>query len=179
MNKIIFTGLGIILPMLAISLISYGQATKTGLRLLNNIPSERNSTSKTIVSTLHRSDVRSKAVRNFARFYKNISDEKWYEIPDALIALFTINNIDYRVDYDKKGNWLHTMRTYSENKLPGDIRHLVKSSYYDYNIMFVQEIEKPRETFTYVVHLEGKTKLINLRVSNGEMDEWQKFDKSE
>ena len=40
MNKIIFTGLGIILPMLAISLISYGQATKTGLRLLNNIPSE-------------------------------------------------------------------------------------------------------------------------------------------
>jgi len=45
--------------------------------------------------------------------------------------------------------------------------------------MFVQEIEKPRETFTYVVHLEGKTKLINLRVSNGEMDEWQKIDKSE
>jgi hypothetical protein len=179
MNKIIFTGLGIILPMLAISLISFGQATKTGLRLLNNVPSVGNSTSKTIVSTLHRGDVRSKAVRNFVRFYKNISDEKWYEIPDALIAIFTFNDINYRIDYDKKGNWLHTMRTYSENKLPADIRHLVKSSYYDYNITFVQEIEKPREPFTYVVHLEGKTKLINLRVSSGEMDQWQKFDKSE
>jgi hypothetical protein len=160
-------------------LISYGQATKTGLRLSNNIPSVRNSTSKTNVGTLHRGDVNSKAVRNFVRVYKNISGEKWYEIPDALIAIFTFNDINYRIDYDKKGNWLHTMRTYSENKLPADIRHLVKSSYYDYNIMFVQEIEKPRETFTYVVHLEGKTKLINLRVSDGEMDEWQKFDKSE
>ena len=143
MNKIIFTGLGIILPMLAISLISYGQVTKTGLRLLNNIPPEKNSTSKTIVSTLHRGDVNSKAIRNFARFYKSISDEKWYEIPDALMATFTIKDIDYRDDYDKKGNWLHTMRTYDENKLPADIRHLVKSSYYDYNIMFVQEIENP------------------------------------
>jgi hypothetical protein len=43
----------------------------------------------------------------------------------------------------------------------------------------VQEIERPREPFTYVVHLEGKTKLINLRVSDGEMDQWQKFDKLE
>ena len=179
MKKTIFTGLGIILPMLAISLTSYGQATKTGLRLSYNIPSVGSSTSKANVSTLHRGDVRSKAVRNFVRVYKNISDEKWYEIPDALMALFTVNDIDYRVDYDKKGNWLHTMRTYSENKLPGDIRHLVKSSYYDYNITFVQEIEKPREPFTYVVHLEGKTKLINLRVSSGEIDQWQKFDKSE
>jgi hypothetical protein len=100
--------------------------------------------------------------------------------------MFILDDINYRVDYDKKGIWLHTIRTYNENKLPSDVRHLVKSSYYDYNIIVVQEIEIPWEPFmdfptdlfTYIVHLEGKTKLINLRVSNGEMDEWEKFDKS-
>jgi hypothetical protein len=177
MKKIVFTGLGT-LAMLAISLIFYGQATKTGLRFSDNIPSVRNSTSKTNVNTLHRSDVNSKAVRNFVRSYKNVSKERWYSVQDGFIAMFILHDIHYRVDFDKKGNWLHTMRTYDENKLPPDIRHLVKSSYYDYNITFVQEIERPREPFTYVVHLEGKTKLINLRVSDGEMDQWQKFDKS-
>ena len=117
MKNKIFASLGIsTLPMMAISLISYGQATTAGLRFSNNIFATENSFSKTIVNTLHRGDINSKAVRNFVRFYKNISDEKWYEIPDALIATFTFNDVDYRIDYDKKGNWLHTMRTYDENK---------------------------------------------------------------
>jgi hypothetical protein len=179
MKKIIFTGFGITLSVLAITLASYGQATATGLRVSNNIFSIENSFSKSNVNTLRRSDVNSKAVRNFVRSYKNVSNEKWYKVQDGFIAMFILYDINYRVDYDKKGNWLHTMRTYDEDKLPPDVRHLVKSSYYDYNITFVQEIEIPREPFTYVVHLEGKTKLIILRVSNGEMDEWQKFDKSE
>jgi len=186
MKRISFTGLGITLPMLAISLISYGQTTKTGLGVSNNISSAESSASKTKVSTLDRSDVRSKAVREFVRSYKNVSNEKWYNTQDGFIAMFILDDINYRVDYDKKGIWLHTIRTYNENKLPSDVRHLVKSSYYDYNIIVVQEIEIPWEPFmdfptdlfTYIVHLEGKTKLINLRVSNGEMDEWEKFDKS-
>jgi len=178
MKKSIFTGLGITLPMLAISLIFYGQASAAGLSFSDNISSAESSASKINVGTLQRSDIRAKAVRNFVRSYKNVSNEKWYNVQNGFVAMFILDDINYRVDYDKKGNWLYTMRTYDENKLPPDVRHLVKSSYYDYNITVVQEIEIPMETFTYVVHLEGKTKLINLRVSNGEMDEWQKFEKS-
>jgi hypothetical protein len=164
--------------MLAISLISHGQATTTGLRFSNDIPSAGNSVSKNVSSSVDPNNLKSRAVRNFVRSYKNVSNEKWYNVQDGFIAMFILDDINYRVDYDKKGNWLHTIRTYNENKLPPDVRHLVKSSYYDYNISLVQEIETPREPFTYVVHLDGKTKLINLRVSNGEMDEWQKFEKS-
>jgi len=185
MKKSIFTGLGITLPMLAISLIFYGQASAAGLSFSDNISSAESSASKINVGTLQRSDIRAKAVRNFVRSYKNVSNEKWYNVQDGFIAMFILDDINYRVDYDKKGNWLHTIRTYDENKLPSDVRHLVKSSYYDYNIIVVQDIEIPWEPFMgfatnpfiYIVHLEGKTKLINLRVSNGEMDEWQKFDK--
>ena len=84
----------------------------------------------------------------------------------------------YRVDYEK-GHWLHTIRTYDEKELPEEIRHLVKSSYHDHDISFVLEIEKPRDTFTYIVHLEGKAEWINIRVNSGRMEEFQKFQKSE
>src|SRR5262249_180736 len=135
--------------------------------------------SKIVVIAANRNMVNPKAVRDFMRSYKSVSNEKWYELPDALVVMFNCGSIKYRVDYDKRGIWLHTIRIYDENTLPKDIRHLVKSSYYDYVIRLVHEIETPRYTFTYIVQLEGTKELINLRVSNGEMDEWQKFNKSE
>jgi len=122
--------------------------------------------------------INSKAVRGFSKEFKHASDEAWFVTDDGFVVKFKQDGVETRADYNKKGNWLHTIRTYDENKLQPDIRHLVKSSYYDYNILQVQEIEKPSDTFTYIVHLEGKTKLINLRISNEDMEEWQKFDKS-
>lgn len=122
--------------------------------------------------------ISSKAIRNFTKEFKQASDEAWFVVDGGFVVKFTQDGVETRADYNKKGNWLHTIRTYDENKLPADIRHLVKSSYYDYNILQVQEIEKPSNAFTYIVHLDGQTKLINLKVINGEMEEWQKFDKS-
>jgi hypothetical protein len=122
--------------------------------------------------------INSKAVRDFNKEFKQVSDEAWFATDDGFVVKFKQDGVKTRADYNKKGHWLHTIRTYDENKLPPDMRHLVKSSYYDYDILQVQEIEKPYNTFTYIVHREGKTKLINLRISDGDMEEWQKFDKS-
>ncbi|HEY1872430.1 MAG TPA: hypothetical protein VGG71_15305, partial [Chitinophagaceae bacterium] len=49
-----------------------------------------------------------KAVRHFVINFPDVSNEKWYSTPDLLVAMFTLYNIDYRVDYDKKGNWIET-----------------------------------------------------------------------
>jgi len=98
-------------------------------------------------------------------------------MPDGFRAKFTVDGIKYRVDYDKKGNYQHTERTYSEKYLPNDIRSIVKSTYYDYAITQVEEVTKPHTETTYVVHLEGKQNWINVRVQNGEIEEFQKFGK--
>ncbi|HEV8285685.1 MAG TPA: hypothetical protein VGQ09_15330 [Chitinophagaceae bacterium] len=95
------------------------------------------------------------------------------------IAKYAFNDVSYRVGYDKNGNWLYTIRTYAENKLPRNVRLIAKRSYKDYHITLVEEIEQPSDSFTYIIHLEGKTAWINLRVCNGEIDEWQKFNKPE
>ena len=119
-----------------------------------------------------------KAVRHFVIHFPEVSNETWYSTPDLLVAMFSLYNINYRVDYDKKGNWIETFRTYDETKLPAEVRENIKSSYYDYNIFLVQEIEQPCHKISYIIHLEGKTKLINLQVCNGIIEEWQRFDKS-
>jgi len=162
--------------MLVISLASYGQATVTGLRFSNPAVPAGDTISKTAAHASNCDDINSKAMKNFGRSFRNVSNEKWYEVDNALIATFTLNDIDYRVDYCKKGYWLRTIRTYDETRMPGDLRYAVKSTYFDYEINLVHEIESPNAPVTYIVQLLGKTKVINLRICDGEIEEWQKFE---
>ncbi|HMG66987.1 MAG TPA: hypothetical protein VK588_04840 [Chitinophagaceae bacterium] len=118
---------------------------------------------------------------NIAKDYHqpgDVSSTSLYEVPGGFVAKYRFDDVDYRVSYDNNGRWLYTVRVYNESKLPRNMRREVKSSYPDYAIVLVEEIEKPANAYTYVVHLEGKDSWIKLRVSNGEMDEWQKFNKS-
>jgi len=179
MKKVIFPGFGVTLPMLAITLISHGQATNTDLAFTKNNVSKEASVSKVAGSSLNRSTVTSKARKNFEMSYKNVSDEKWFNEPGGLVAMFRINDIEHHVFYDKKGGWCNTIRAYDENKLPPDVRHAVRSTYYDYSINLVQEIQTPLSPTTYVIQLIGKTDIISLRMCEGEMTVLKTFTKSE
>src|SRR5689334_16189115 len=57
-----------------------------------------------------------KAVRHFKKTFKNASDEKWYEMPDGYRVNFMLNDIRCRLDYDKNGTWLHTIKYCNEKK---------------------------------------------------------------
>jgi len=123
-------------------------------------------------------NIRTRAVRDFEKNFTANGNEKWYQMPYGFRATFKLDDIDYRVDYDKKGNRLDALRTYTEKKLPSTIRSMVKTVYYDYSIVLVEEITKPRNETTYIIHLEGETEWINIRAQNREMEEWQRFDKA-
>jgi hypothetical protein len=123
-------------------------------------------------------EINSKAMRHFLTNFAEVSNEKWYFTPQMTVAMFKLNGTDYRVDYDKKGEWIETYRTYDETKLSPDLRHAVNNLYPGYKIYLVQEIEQPPHPVVYVIHLEGKTKFIKLQVCNEVINEWQKFEKS-
>jgi len=133
---------------------------------------------KDIQTPTYRNEINVKAVRHFLRYFDNVLNEEWYDAPDRSVVTFNNNGIRYRVDYDKLGSWIQTIRTYDATQLPRDVREAVRIAYYDYNIFQVQEVEMPLHPINYFIHLEGKTKLINLRIYNGEIEELQKFDKS-
>ena len=117
-------------------------------------------------------------IRSFLKTYKDVSDEKWIEVREGFVAMFNYNEMDYQVAYDKKGNLLRTIRSFNEGKMPLDIRHIVKSSYYDYEINRVHEVETPLKPVAYMIQLVGKKELINLCICDGEMKELQKFNRS-
>ena len=128
--------------------------------------------------TTYSKNASTKAVKNFKKTFKNVTDEKWYEMPDGYRVNFTRNDIRCRVDYDKNGTWIHTIKYYDEKQLPVEVRRLIVSSYLDYSIRTVEEIEAPHNILFYVIHLEGETNWINIKVSDNEINELEKIKKS-
>jgi hypothetical protein len=122
--------------------------------------------------------VHTKAARNFAKRFKTATDVTWFEAADGYRAQFETSGRKTWVDYDKKGNWVHTIRIYGEKELPSDVRSQVKSVYYDYAMKLVHEIELPVDGLYYIVHLEGENTLIDLRIHNDEMEVLHEFVKS-
>jgi len=121
-----------------------------------------------------------KAIRGFAKKYRDVNSESWIQVKDGFSARFNSDGIDNSILYDKKGKWAGSIKSYSEDKLPLEIRHIVKSVYYDYKIVHIQEIETldSRGTPTYIVFLEDKISLKMVRIFDGEMKPWKDFKKS-
>lgn len=177
MKKIFFT--------LALSTIvcgAFSQALKNSIAYQNQKRSPAAIINSTDDNTTAMSGGASvKAIKSFKKSFKNINNEKWYEMPDGYRVKFTANgahsNIFYKVDYDNKGNWLHTIRSYDEKELPGSIRDQIRMTYLDYKIATVDELNLPGNQTTFIIHLEGTNDWINVEITDGQMDELQRYNK--
>jgi hypothetical protein len=118
-----------------------------------------------------------KAMRDFRKAYKDIHDEKWYVLTNGFAAEFLKNDIKNEIVYDKSGKWVFSILYYGENGLDSEIREIVKKIYYDYTITLVEEIHVP-EKIVYLVHMEGKETWKNVRVTDGEMELIEDYNKN-
>lgn len=117
-----------------------------------------------------------KAVKDFKKTFKGVRDEQWYGMQDGWRVNFQVDHVIYRVDYNKKGYWLHTVRCYGDDRLIDEVKALVATNYPDYIIRLVEEIDAGYTT-SYIIHLEGKAYWINLAVCDTEFRELEKSDK--
>ena len=118
---------------------------------------------------LFRNEINGKAVRNFIREYKNVAEAKWYISPNGFVVHFSSENIQNWIYYTKKGDFEFMLRHYNEVKLPAEIRHRVKSNYYDFSIYHVSEIRYNGKTAWYVT-IEDKTCWKKIKVLDSEME---------
>jgi cbb3-type cytochrome oxidase subunit 3 len=121
--------------------------------------------------------ISAKALKSFKNSYKDASGEKWEKNEYGATARFNLDGIDNIIYYDKKGNWRASIKNYGENKLDRTVRGIVKSKYYDYKIMLVQEVETTATngTPTYMVHIEGDNDFKIVRVSDDAMDVYEEY----
>src|SRR4051812_17500525 len=75
------------------------------------------------------SAIHPRAVEEFQKSFRGVIGEKWAKTSDGYFASFTKDSVQTRVDYNRKGRWLETIRYYGEKKLPGEICGMIKSRY--------------------------------------------------
>ena len=136
----------------------------------------RNVVSDTPLTGMDESTVES--ARNFARLYGEGKNEKWYSLPGGSLARFEDQGIGYRVVFDKKGNWVYTLKQYTEKELPAAVRAMVKSVYYDYPVAWVKEVNQS-QSVVYPIHVENDQEWKTIRVADDGMDVMEEFTKSE
>src|ERR1700754_2237578 len=58
-------------------------------------------------------------------FWKRVGDgknEQWYNVDLGFVAVYTDCGAKARFFYDKKGNWVYSIRQFGEKQLPEDVR---------------------------------------------------------
>lgn len=118
-----------------------------------------------------------RAVRNFTRIYKDASEVRWESLKDGgYICRFLQNGVMKRAFYGGRGEWLTTIAGYTAGHLPADVRRQVHSIYYDYSILYVNEISMPGKPVSYVVQVQDRRAIKIVRVLDGEMEEIQEIE---
>jgi hypothetical protein len=120
--------------------------------------------------------INTRALKDFNKNFKNAGKAEWSKIKNGFVAEFKINEVKTKVYYGRKGRWSATLRTYDQYKLPKDIRELVRSTYYDYDIYLVYEITIEDKT-VYLVKIEDQQTIKTIRVIDGEMDVYGEYKK--
>ena len=122
-------------------------------------------------------EINIKAVREFYNSYGDNNNESWYTMNYGFRAKFVKDSVAFMADYNKKGAWIHTIKTFHENKLAPDIRRKVRSKYFDYHISLVQEIDSPAKVI-YLVTIEDAGSWMVLQLWEDDMVEGAIYEKA-
>ena len=109
-----------------------------------------------------------RATRDFWERAGDPTDTRWYKLAAGYMAEYYEGATQAHYLYDQKGNFSYSMLTYTEKEMPAEVRHLVRSNYYDFTIGWVKEVNEA-ETTAYVVHIEDAALWKDLVVQNGEI----------
>jgi hypothetical protein len=125
-----------------------------------------------------KTDAQLKAERFFYVINESAENINWYQGPDGFQAYYLDNGKHGITYFDKKGDFLHTILSYSETLLSSDIRKRVKSLFYlDYSITNVAEIRKDKKSANniYLVLLTNGKEWVRARVDTDEIAVIERF----
>lgn len=115
--------------------------------------------------------INTRALRDFLCKHEKASGVVWYKVDKGFMVRFVRDSTAAgRSAYRSNGDWAYTIVQYLERAMPKQVRALVKSTYYDYQITLVEEIEQPNEPIKYLVHLQDAVSWKNVLVTQGEME---------
>lgn len=109
--------------------------------------------------------IHTRAIKDFETRFNNVADARWYSDGNGFVSYFVRDGYGSRAFYDKKGRWQYSLIFYGEDKLPKDIRTMVKSTYFDMAITLVEEVHT-NDGKGYVIYLEDKSNIKLVKVNS-------------
>jgi hypothetical protein len=125
--------------------------------------------SNSSTSKISKTSVNLKALKDFSKSFHEVSNEKWFKVPGGVIANFLTKGIDFRIKYDEKGKWLYNLLTYPEDNLPSDVRSLIRSRYYHYQIEYCNEYQLSNSA-VYIVKMNDDKSIKTIKIADGEIE---------
>ena len=147
----------------------------TGLRLKTGegiVPGYRSATSLN-TTQLFRNEIPVKAVRSFIREFKDAEDVAWRRTNDGgYVVDFIKDSIKTTMFYSHNGSNIYSLRMYGENKMPENMRRIIKDVFPDHAIAKVTVIIQPwqQREMPYNVLIKNATNFKILRICNMEME---------
>jgi hypothetical protein len=112
----------------------------------------------------------------FSQVFQNATNLRWYELENKFLVKFIMDDRENRALFTRKGTLVYHVAYGSEAFLPGDVRHLVKSNYYDQAITRVLKVEQDKRTI-WIISLEDVKDYIWVRVEDKEIEETKRIHK--
>jgi len=109
-------------------------------------------------------------LRSFQQCFGDKPDVLWSKTADGFfVAFYKENNKANFVYFSNSGAVDYTLSHYGEGQLSKDIRHIIKSDFYDYDIMDVSEIHK-NDSIVFFVTVMDKASVKLIRITEGGWD---------
>ena len=119
-----------------------------------------------------------KLLKAFNQTFPDAQQVKWAEQEDKYMVNFKQGDVLTKIEYDKDGNFLSSLRYYTEKNLPVSILCRLQKKYSDKKIFGVTEMTTD-SAVEYYIKLEDDTSWITVRSNaDGNMQIIEKFKKA-
>ncbi len=125
----------------------------------------------------YRAEVNEKVLKSFRETFNLAEEVKWEEYNTYYTVSFVHGGIQSRVNYDKEGSMLSSIRYYAPQMLPLNIFNRLKKDYQNKSLYGVTEVTSGTDV-TYFIKLEDEKNWITIRVdANGNEQLYEKYKK--
>lgn len=122
--------------------------------------------------------INEKLLQTFKQTFPNAEQVKWLEQADKYTVNFKENGILTKIDYDKDGNFLSSLRYYTEKNLPVNIICKLQKKYADKKIFGVTEMTTDAAV-EYYIKLEDATSWTTVKSNvDGNLQVVEKYKKA-
>jgi hypothetical protein len=124
------------------------------------------------------STISDKLLQAFKQTFPDAIQVKWVEEPTRYTVSFKQNDILTKVEYDKDGNFVSSLRYYSEKNLPVTVLCQLQKKYAGKTIFGVTELATEASTEYYIKLVDDRNWITVKSDSEGNMQMVEKFRKA-